>query len=58
MLREGGCTLPRVSFTEVVRTYQGRLNLDVEADPRGLRIGTFSMPVESYSPDPKPPGKS
>lgn len=56
VLEEGGCTLPRVKFLRVLETYRSRQHLTVEADAHSLRIGGFSMPVASYSPQVQAPG--
>ena len=56
VFEDGAITLPAKAFRELLKTYKGRKSLTLEADPDGLRIGTFQMAVAHYSPNPKPPG--
>ncbi|MBI4660028.1 MAG: hypothetical protein HY735_14405 [Verrucomicrobia bacterium] len=57
VLEDGDCTLPRVQFLEILQTYRGKEHLTLEADARGLRIGSFSMSVSRYSSQVEAPGK-
>jgi hypothetical protein len=57
VFEDGAVTLPAKAFRELLlKTYKGRKSLTLEADPDGLRIGTFQMAVAHYNPNPKPPG--
>jgi hypothetical protein len=52
---DGAVTLPVKTFRELLKTYEGRQSLTLEAGLDGLHIENFRMPVLRYGPSPKPP---
>ena len=47
---DGQCTLPQAHFLRAVKTYRDEVNLTIEADGHGLRVGEFALPVSNYRP--------
>ncbi len=54
---DGECTLPQAGLLKRLRAYPRELDVMVEADARGLRLGRSSMPVISYVARPAAPAK-
>jgi hypothetical protein len=54
---DGECTLPQAGLLKRLKAYPRELNLTVEADEQGLRLGRSSMPVISYVSHPPAPTK-
>jgi DNA polymerase III sliding clamp (beta) subunit (PCNA family) len=52
---QGECTLPQARLLKRLKAYPRELNLTVEADEQGLRLGHSSMPVITYASRPAAP---
>jgi len=55
VFQDGAVSLPTKKFRELLKTYKGRQSLAFEAQPDGLHIQNFRMPVLRYDPNPSPP---
>jgi len=42
-------------FLEVLKSYEGKTNLTIEVNERGLHVECYSFPVESFSRQTTPP---
>lgn len=54
---DGECTLPQARLLKSLKSYPREVDLTVEADEQGLRLGHSSMPVISYASRPAAPTK-
>jgi hypothetical protein len=50
VFEDGECSVPGRHFSRVLNTFNWMKNLTIEADEKGLRIGSFTMSVSGYSP--------
>jgi hypothetical protein len=57
VFEDGEYSVPGRHFSRVLNTSSRMKNLTIEADEKGLRIGSFTMSVSGYSPHAQPPGK-
>lgn len=57
VLEEGGCTVPREVFLELLKSYAPKPHLTIEADERTVRFGSTTLNSVGYSPTATPPAK-
>jgi hypothetical protein len=57
VLEDGACSVPRMKFLKVLRTFAPKPAILVSVDEDGLRIENFLMKVTDFSPKATAPGK-
>jgi hypothetical protein len=55
VLAEGGCTLLLEQFISILKTYDGKPNVTIQAGEKSLRLFTTTLPISGYTPTVKPP---
>ena len=55
VLKDGGCTLLLEQFITILKSYEGKVNVTIQADEKSLRLFTTTLPVLGYTADVKPP---
>ena len=55
IITEGEVILPAKTFRQVLDTFAGAPELDIEASSKGLNLNLFKMPVSSFNPAPSFP---
>ena len=57
VLEDGACSVPRMKFLKVLRTFAPKQNLTLTADQNGLRIEGLVMKATCFSPTAAAPGE-
>ena len=57
VMREGTCRILRMSFLKILKSYEPRSNITIDAEGGGLQLASTRLPISDYSPSPAPPGK-
>jgi hypothetical protein len=51
--RDGAVTLAAGTFRALFQTFQGTVSLEIEGNPKSLRLNSFTMPISTWSDSPK-----
>ena len=57
IITQGEVILPAKTFRQVLDTFAGAPELDIEASNNGLCLNLFKMPVSSFNPTPSVPSE-
>ena len=57
VLEDGACTVPRIKFLKILKTFHPKPNVTLEADESGLKIESFVMKATSFSAVAVAPGE-
>jgi hypothetical protein len=54
---DGGCVVPLLMFTELLKSYSKKENVTVKADEKAMRIFTSTVPITGFTKDVSPPSR-
>lgn len=55
VLEDGECRVPAKRFLDILRSYQEKENITIQATAGTLTIARFTMPITGYTASPNPP---